>query len=185
MQQLIRSHDRKESHSAGEAATYKMDLLSSREFQTENLEEPDANSLGYDIQFALSSGSTSKIKSQEYYAKISEKALTSFASLTDSEKCDFYYAFTKNGFKEAMRTGRLPDGSVLEDLGNGKYRDRFGIIRDEHGPFWPRDYGPLFPAAVYSNAKCPSVELFSNYSEGKLIIAFFSVVLILVNLDKT
>lgn len=28
-------------------------------------------------------------------------------------------------------------------------RDRFGVIRDEFGPFWPKDYGPLHPTPVH------------------------------------
>ncbi|XP_041361886.1 uncharacterized protein LOC121377854 [Gigantopelta aegis] len=50
--------------------------------------------------------------------------------------------FTKQGFLHAIRTGELPNGFVfLDELGT--YRDRYGIIRNEDGPFWPSDFSPL------------------------------------------
>lgn len=41
--------------------------------------------------------------------------------------------------------GRLPDGSELKLGEGGKYKDKYGIVRDEHGPFWPSENGPMFP----------------------------------------
>uniref|UniRef100_A0A1I8JS79 SH2 domain-containing protein n=1 Tax=Macrostomum lignano TaxID=282301 RepID=A0A1I8JS79_9PLAT len=52
---------------------------------------------------------------------------------------------------EAVRTGRLPDGSPLILQPDGRYRDQFGVARDSRGPFWPRDF-----AALPSDAQPPA-----------------------------
>ena len=57
----------------------------------------------------------------------------------------YFSTFTKNGFRKAVQLGQLPDGSKLQILGNGCYKDRFGIERDVDGPFWPEGIGPLHP----------------------------------------
>ena len=86
------------------------------------------------------------IKTQSYYSMVTQKAANNFGDLNASEKHEFYYAFTRTGFREAMGTGQLPDGSDIVSVGGGKYTDKYGIVRNEHGPFWPPDYGPLYPA---------------------------------------
>ena len=108
------------------------------------------------------------LKTEEYYAHVTNKALNHFGSLTEVEKHKFYYAFTRNGFKDALRTGKLPDGSKLTDLGNGKYTDKFGLVRDTHGPFWPIDYGPLHPTPQHSRSQCKKPELMTTSSQGKI-----------------
>ncbi|XP_055995589.1 uncharacterized protein LOC125648400 isoform X5 [Ostrea edulis] len=53
--------------------------------------------------------------------------------------------YTKEGFLAALNSGHFPDGSKFDCNENGAYKDRFGVIRDQHGPFWPGEWGPLFP----------------------------------------
>lgn len=51
--------------------------------------------------------------------------------------------YTKQGFLQAMKSGHLPDGfTFLDD--NGTYRDKYGVIRNQDGPFWPLDCLPLY-----------------------------------------
>ncbi|ELU09140.1 hypothetical protein CAPTEDRAFT_216827 [Capitella teleta] len=99
-----------------------------------------------------------EVKSKSYYAKLSEKALANFGDLTDTEKHEFFYAFTRAGFKDCLGFGELADGSRIEESKRGKYKDKYGIIRDEHGPFWPPDYGPLHPAQEHKRRKEPAAE---------------------------
>lgn len=98
------------------------------------------------------------IKSHSHYANVAKKAERNFGSLSTVERFEFFYAFTKNGFREAMRLGRLPDGSELKKTENGKYKDKFGIVRDEDGPFWPHENGPLFPAPAVIKNGYPRIE---------------------------
>lgn len=166
MQQIMGSHDSMERHPSSDSSTNYNFLTKSFAPEESGGDDTDI-STGLGPGISLHSTSSTRIKTQDYYAKISAKALSSFASLTESEKNDFFYAFTKNGFKESLRTGRYPDGSLLEPLGNGKYRDRYGLVRDDHGPFWPREYGPLYPAPIHLNFSSPHQEPFSSYGEGK------------------
>lgn len=53
--------------------------------------------------------------------------------------------YTKDGFLAALDSGHFPDGSKFDCNENGAYKDRFGVLRDQHGPFWPGEWGPLFP----------------------------------------
>ena len=85
-------------------------------------------------------------KTRKYYARTVERAMCDFGELTASEKHSYYYCFTRNGFLDAIKTGKLPDGSHLEELKSGKFKDHFGFIRDKNGPFWPVDFGPMQPA---------------------------------------
>ena len=145
---------------------YKMDLLLENQMKSNyNTTDTSSFNIGYDSTSAIAA--LNRIKTQEYYAKVASKATSNFAGLTESEKHEFYYTFTKMGFREALRTGKLPDGSCLEELENGKYRDRFGIVRDVHGPFWPSDYGPLHPSPVHVRPRPEKQELFSAGPEGK------------------
>ena len=81
---------------------------------------------------------------------VTQKALTNFSSLTLIEKYEFYHTFTRAGFRDAMRTGRLSDGSELKAIGRGRFQDALGVTRTPHGPFWPTDYGPLEPAPPHA-----------------------------------
>ena len=143
-------------------ASFQMDYVFNTNNEPEN--EFEFTSSLYDGAYGIGHG----FKTQDHYAKVSTKALQNFGGLSSSEKHEFYYAFTRGGFKEAMRTGRLPDGSELVALGNGKYRDRHGIVRDQHGPFWPPDYGPLYPAPQH---RCPKsackIEPLTTCIQGK------------------
>ena len=111
------------------------------------------------------------LKTEEYYAHVTNKALNHFSSLTEVEKHEFYYAFTRNGFKDALRTSKLPDGSKLTDLGNGKFTDKFGMIRDSHGPFWPIDYGPLHPTPQHTRSACTKPEILTTCNQGRSTIS--------------
>ncbi|XP_033727289.1 uncharacterized protein LOC117316684 isoform X7 [Pecten maximus] len=53
--------------------------------------------------------------------------------------------YTKEGYLAALRAGKFPDGTKISVEGNGTYVDKFGVVRDGNGPFWPSDVGPLFP----------------------------------------
>ena len=53
--------------------------------------------------------------------------------------------YTKDGYLAALDSGQFPDGTKFQHGDNGAYRDRFGVLRDKYGPFWPGDWGPLFP----------------------------------------
>ena len=57
--------------------------------------------------------------------------------------------YTKEGYINAFRQGKFPDGTVIDQTADGSYEDKFGVIRNEHGPFWPGDWGPLFPAPKF------------------------------------
>ena len=60
-----------------------------------------------------------------------------YPSLTQIQR-QFY---TKHGFLATINSGH---GNNLKRE-NGKYKDRYGVERDQDGPFWPSDCGPLFP----------------------------------------
>ena len=52
--------------------------------------------------------------------------------------------YTKEGFLKALRTGSLPPGMhFLDDT--GRYVDKYGVLRNNDGPFWPVESVPLFP----------------------------------------
>lgn len=99
-----------------------------------------------------------KVKSQKHFAKIARKGEQSLGSLSAMERYDFFYSSTKSGFQEAMKCGRLPDGSSLKKLENDKFRDKYGIVRDRHGPFWPSSYGPMFGSPHFSRRTPNKVE---------------------------
>lgn len=92
------------------------------------------------------------VKTLQYYSEINEKALCDFSGLSISERHSFFYPFTKAGFQEAVKTGTLPDGSVLTEVEPGLFRDHLGIIRTKHGPFWPVDSGPMLPTPVHKRS---------------------------------
>ncbi|XP_070209667.1 uncharacterized protein [Littorina saxatilis] len=52
--------------------------------------------------------------------------------------------YTKEGFLKSLRAGTLPPGvQFLDDT--GRYVDKYGVIRNNDGPFWPVESVPLFP----------------------------------------
>ncbi|GFS12042.1 hypothetical protein ElyMa_006687000 [Elysia marginata] len=51
--------------------------------------------------------------------------------------------YTKEGFMKALKTGNLPQGMhFLDD--RGTYIDKYGVIRNNDGPFWPVECVPMF-----------------------------------------
>jgi len=92
--------------------------------------------------------------------------------LSESEQLSYFYTFTRNGFRDALRHGRLPDGSELIDIGNGRYMDRYRLIRNMHGPFWPIDYGPLYPAPVHVRQGDQEK---TNKGDAKLFVCFIKL----------
>ncbi|KAK3786721.1 hypothetical protein RRG08_057997 [Elysia crispata] len=51
--------------------------------------------------------------------------------------------YTKEGFMKALKTGNLPQGMhFLDD--SGTYIDKYGVIRNNDGPFWPVESVPMF-----------------------------------------
>ena len=80
--------------------------------------------------------------------------------------------YTKEGFANAFRQGRFPDGTVLDKESDGSYEDRFGVIRNEHGPFWPSDWGPLFPAPKFQWFKDIQKEPLYYFLKSKFTVAF-------------
>lgn len=105
-------------------------------------------------------------KTLQYYSEINEKALCDFSGLSISERHSFFYPFTKAGFQEAMKTGTLPDGSILKEVEPGLFRDQLGIIRTRHGPFWPVDSGPMLPTPVHKRSVQQVTEPLQNSSAG-------------------
>lgn len=85
-------------------------------------------------------------------------AMRHFGHLSDHEKAFLFLNFTKDGFCAALRSGTLPDGTPLSEMPGQRFRDRYGIVRDRHGPFWPRDYGPLHPTPVHRRLSPPQDE---------------------------
>ncbi|XP_052763313.1 uncharacterized protein LOC128205605 isoform X10 [Mya arenaria] len=57
--------------------------------------------------------------------------------------------YTKEGYLTASRNGKFSDGTVLDRDADGSYEDKFGVVRNQHGPFWPNDWGPLYPAPKF------------------------------------
>jgi hypothetical protein len=109
-----------------------------------------------------------------YYEQLAQKAsrAADLSVMTSSERHALNYVFTKEGFREAVLTGVLPDGSQLERVNNqGWYRDKLGLLRSEHGPFWPIDSGPVCPAVRHSNKCVHNVEVLTdNVSQsGELV----------------
>ncbi|XP_013395224.1 uncharacterized protein LOC106162462 [Lingula anatina] len=79
---------------------------------------------------------------------------------------------TREGYLEALRNGRFPDGSKLTLLHNGKFADKYGVVRDEHGPFWPPDYGPLFPTPKHILAVPATPEYLMTEISASLIVLY-------------
>lgn len=106
-------------------------------------------------------------KTRHYYAQINERGIYDYSGLSSSERHSFFYPFTRNGFQEAMKTGKLPDGSELVEVQPGLYRDQFGIMRSKHGPFWPVDSGPLLPSPVHKRYLHQQAEPLHSSSTGR------------------
>lgn len=78
--------------------------------------------------------------------------------------------YTKEGFLTALDAGHFPDGSKFDCNENGAYKDRFGVLRDQHGPFWPGEWGPLFPTPRFQwFTDVPEEPLFTS-AHSKLIL---------------
>ncbi|CAD5114345.1 DgyrCDS3484 [Dimorphilus gyrociliatus] len=103
------------------------------------------------------------------YAKLAEKALNDYEKLNAFEKHQFFNFFTKDAFVDALRTGRLADGSFLQKV-DGNYVDRYGIEKDEYGPFWPSDYGPLCPTPKLARASQWKFEPLNTRMEGRALV---------------
>lgn len=88
------------------------------------------------------------------------KGLEKYPSLRQIHR----HFYTKEGFLTALHSGKFPDGSDFNPGSNGCYVDRFGVIRDSDGPFWPGDIGPLFPTPRFSwfTENLPHEPLFSH-----------------------
>lgn len=95
------------------------------------------------------------VQTQATFSKLSARAFMDFATFTIAERHQLFYQYTNAGFREALRTGRMLDGSTLTLIDGNKYIDRYGIVRDRDGPFWPMDYGPLFPAPEHRGCDEP------------------------------
>ncbi|XP_021377476.1 uncharacterized protein LOC110465752 isoform X6 [Mizuhopecten yessoensis] len=72
---------------------------------------------------------------------LSRQSLEKYPTLRQIQR-QFY---TKEGYLAALRAGKFPDGTKISTEGDGTYVDKFGVVRDGNGPFWPSDVGPLFP----------------------------------------
>ena len=107
------------------------------------------------------------VKCHKHYSQVALKAEKDIGSLSTIERFEFFYAFTKSGFREAMKLGRLPDGSDLKSVGRGKYKDKYGIVRDEHGPYWPPESGPLYPPPNVTRAVPSKTEPVLEHISGK------------------
>ncbi|XP_074656426.1 uncharacterized protein LOC141909731 isoform X2 [Tubulanus polymorphus] len=98
---------------------------------------------------------------QGYFRK-GEDAMRNFGTLTGHERRELFHIFTRKAFNAALKLGRMSDGSYLQSLPGGKYRDKYGIVRDAHGPFWPHDYGPLYPTPEHKRACLKKLEPLSH-----------------------
>ena len=116
------------------------------------------------------------VQSQATFSRLSARAFTEFASFTIAERHQFFYQYTNPGFREAMRVAKTLNGPTLTLIDGDKYIDTYGIVRDKDGPFWPMDYGPMFPAPAHRcHGEPPRHEsLKTDKDEGKLTIIKFS-----------
>jgi hypothetical protein len=89
--------------------------------------------------------------------------------------------YTKEGYLTASRNGKFPDGTSLEKESNGSYEDRFGVVRDQHGPFWPNDWGPLFPAPKFLWKTEASLEPLYYFFKSKYQVLFLISRLVIQN----
>ncbi|KAL8572170.1 hypothetical protein ACOMHN_057845 [Nucella lapillus] len=75
--------------------------------------------------------------------------------------------YTKEGFVKALRGGTLPPG--VRELGNtGQFVDRYGVVRDSDGPFWPMECLPLFPTPRFEVGRTVELEpLYGQLAESE------------------
>ena len=83
-----------------------------------------------------------KDPNKDHYERLVSRVLKSFGTLSLEEKEQYFYSYTKGGFKDTLETGMLPDGTPMEALPGGQFKDQLGVLRDNNGPFWPADFGP-------------------------------------------
>ncbi|PIK57933.1 putative cytosolic carboxypeptidase 2 isoform X10 [Apostichopus japonicus] len=69
-----------------------------------------------------------------------------------------YHRYTREGFKEALKRGKLK----LKKIGNGKFMDKNGVILTADGPFWPPECGPLYPKQEHVSGVPEGKELLSS-----------------------
>ncbi|KAJ8020790.1 Cytosolic carboxypeptidase 3 [Holothuria leucospilota] len=69
-----------------------------------------------------------------------------------------YHRYTREGFKEALKRGKLK----LKKIGNGKFMDKNGVILTADGPFWPPECGPLYPKQQHISHVPEEKELLSS-----------------------
>ncbi|ESO85979.1 hypothetical protein LOTGIDRAFT_235576 [Lottia gigantea] len=56
--------------------------------------------------------------------------------------------YTKDGFLQALKSGKLPHG--FENVNeSGSYKDKYGLMRNKLGPFWPSELVPYYPAPQF------------------------------------
>ncbi|XP_059175471.1 cytosolic carboxypeptidase 2-like [Physella acuta] len=56
--------------------------------------------------------------------------------------------YTKEGFRKAVKSGHVPPGIQFLDEA-GTYMDKYGVVRNNDGPFWPVECLPLFPTPTF------------------------------------
>ena len=107
------------------------------------------------------------VQSQATFSTLSARAFTEFASFTIAERHQLFYQYTNAGFREAMRVAKTLNRPTLTLVDGDKYIDRYGIVRDKDGPFWPMDYGPMFPAPAHRcHGKPPGHESLKTDKDG-------------------
>ena len=57
--------------------------------------------------------------------------------------------YTKEGFLKSLKNGHLPSGVQYLDEEAGRWMDKYGVVRDNDGPFWPVESVPLFPTPKF------------------------------------
>ncbi|CAL1548208.1 unnamed protein product [Lymnaea stagnalis] len=51
--------------------------------------------------------------------------------------------YTKIGFRKALKSGNIPNGvQFLDEVGT--YLDKYGVVRNNDGPYWPVESVPMF-----------------------------------------
>ncbi|XP_077868214.1 uncharacterized protein LOC100369281, partial [Saccoglossus kowalevskii] len=70
--------------------------------------------------------------------------------------------YTRPGFRNAIKRGKVRDGSRLKQLKDGKYIDSNDVILTLDGPFWPPEHGPLFPKPVHIECDQEKMEPLSD-----------------------
>lgn len=83
--------------------------------------------------------------------------------------------YTKEGYLTASKNGKFPDGTTLGKESDGSYEDKYGVVRNQHGPFWPNDWGPLFQAPKFIWDTEMTVEPLYYFFKSKYNVTFVSL----------